>query len=252
VIPHNYHSRRHYRGINSLILGLVSQRFGYQSPAWTTYKAAASRGAQVRKGEKATHVVFWKPIKIEDKKTGEEKSTVMARMYSVFNTDQVDGIDWHMPEGEPVEVRDAIKQVVDGYPSPPSIVHSATDSAHYMPAKDRITLPMLEQFRDEQAFAETIFHELVHSTGHTTRLDRLDGISSCRGTYAKEELIAEIGATMLMQHSGVEVDMPQMASYVSGWLSALQNDETLIIKAAQAAQKAMDHILNNKPEVTDE
>jgi antirestriction protein ArdC len=249
AVPHNYHSRRSYRGINALILGLVSQRFGYQSPAWTTYKAASARGAFVRKGEKATHVVFWKPIKIEDKKTGEEKSTVMARMYSVFNTDQVDGIDWQMPEREPVEVRDAIKQVVDGYPNPPSITHSVSDQAYYMPAQDRISLPLLEQFKDEQAYAETIFHELVHSTGHTSRLDRLNGIASCRGTYAKEELVAEIGATMLMQHTGVEVDMPQMASYVGGWLKALQDDETLIIKAAQAAQKAMDHILNQSQEV---
>jgi len=251
AIPHNYHSRRSYRGINAMILGAVSQRFGYQSPAWTTYKAAAARGAFVRKGEKATHVVFWKPIKVQDKATGEEKSTVMARMYSVFNTDQVDGIDWQMPDREPVEIRDAIKQVVDGYPNPPSIIHSMSDKAYYMPAEDRITLPLLEQFKDEQAFAETIFHELVHSTGHTSRLNRLDNIAACRGTYAKEELVAEIGATMLMQHTGVEIDMPQMASYVGGWLKALQDDSTLIIKAAQAAQKAMDHILNQSQEASD-
>ena len=248
--PHNYHSRRPYRGINSLILGVVAQRAGYQSPAWTTYKAAASRGAYVRKGEKATQIVFWKPILVKDKKTDEDKSTVIARMYSVFNTDQVDGIDWQPPVFEPIEIRDAIKQVVSGYPNPPRISHEASDRAYYVPSEDRISLPLEGQFHDEQAYAETIFHEIIHSTGHSSRLGR--DLTGCRGSYAREELVAEIGASMLMQHTGVPVDMPQMASYVGGWLKALQDDESMIIKAAQQAQKGMDHVLGYKPEVTDE
>jgi antirestriction protein ArdC len=242
---HNYFSRRPYRGINTLILAITAQMCGYNSPAWTTYKKAAEHGAQVRKGEKGTPIIFWKTVDVEDKADPDKtKKIPMARTYYVFNTDQIDGIEWSAPDREPVEIRDALKQVVDNYPNPPRIEHAAGDSAHYTPATDVITLPLLEQFHDEKAFAETVLHECVHSTGHTSRLGRfIDNRVGCRGAYAKEELIAEIGASMLMQHVGIEPDMPQMASYVQGWLKALEDDETLIIKAAQAAQKAMDHIL---------
>ena len=240
---HNYYSRRPYRGINTLILSLTAMHHGYESPAWTTYKAAAERGAFVRKGEKSTKIVFWKPTKVEDKKTGEEKNILLARLYSVFNTDQVDGIDWQAPEREPVVVSEAMKMVVEAYQNPPIMEHTVSDRAFYSPARDHITLPLLDQFDSEQGLAETMFHEMVHSTGHKSRLDRLeDSRFGCEG-YAKEELIAEIGATMLMAHAGIEIDMNQPAAYVKSWLKALENDETLIIKAAQSAQKAVDHIL---------
>lgn len=247
LLPHNYFSRRPYRGINSLLLGIVGMEQGYLSPAWTTYKAAAERGAQVRKGEKGTRVVFWKIMDVEDKNTPEKMIKIpMARMYTVFNTDQIDGIDYVAPEFEPIEVRDALKQVVSNYPNPPSITHTVSDQAFYTPSTDAITLPLLEQFHDERAYAETVLHECVHSTGHTSRLNRFENNKvGCRGDYAKEELVAEIGASMLMQYVGIEPEMPQMASYVASWLRALENDETLIIKAAQAAQKAMDHIIGN-------
>lgn len=248
---HNYYSRRPYRGINSLLLGLEAQVKGYSSPAWTTYKKAAEHGAQVRKGEKATRVVFWKMLDTEDRKTGEPVRIPLARFYNVFNTDQIDGIEWVAPEREPVEVRDAIKQVVANYPNPPRIDHSVSDQAYYSPLVDSITMPLLEQFDSEERYAETIMHECTHSTGHKKRLDRFsDEPLGCRSSYAKEELVAEIGATMLMQHVGIEPDMPAMADYVKGWLSALSNDESLIIKAAQAAQKSTDHILGVDPIVT--
>lgn len=244
--PHNYFSRRPYRGINSLILDVMAGAKGYTSPAWTTYKAAAERGAQVRKGEKATRVVFWKPIKVKDKATGEDKDTVVARMYNVFNTDQIDGIDWIMPEmPEPPEVRDGVKLVVDQYPNPPAIEHRVSERAYYVPGVDKITIPLIEQFDTEHGYAETLFHELVHSTGHKSRLSRFEDGLSCRSSYAKEELVAEIGATMLMRHVGIAVDMPQMASYVASWLKALQDDHSLIVKAAQGAQKAVDHIVGS-------
>ena len=241
----NHFSRRPYRGINSLLLGLVAMEQGYASPTWTTYKAAAEHGAQVRKGEKGTRIVFWKLLDVENKLDPDKIQKIpMARMYTVFNTDQIDGIDWIAPDREPVEVRDALKQVVANYPSPPTITHTVIDKAYYAPGSDSITLPLLDQFHDEHAYAETVLHECVHSTGHSSRLNRFENDKvGCKGEYAKEELIAEIGASMLMQHVGIEPDMPQMADYVKGWLSALENDETLIIKAAQAAQKAMDHIL---------
>ena len=247
VLPHNYYSQRPYRGINPLILGVAAMEKGYQSPAWTTYKAAFQRGAQVRKGEKATHVIFWKPMLKSDEATGEEKTFLIARLYAVFNTDQIDGIDWNMPDRDPVDVPVALKQLIADYPNPPSITHTASDQAYYRPSTDSITMPLLEQFDSTQGYAETICHEMVHSTGHSSRLNRFEpGQTGHRAEYAKEELIAEIGASMLMQGIGIDVDMPQMGSYVKGWLRALQDDHSLIVKAAQAAQKAVDHITNRK------
>lgn len=239
TVPSNYYSKRPYRGINTLILGLQ----GYQSPYWTTYKAAAQRGAQVRKGEKSTKVVFWKPFEKVDKATGEKSKFLLARLYSVFNTDQIDGIDWHPVERAPVEVPDALKLVMEGYQDPPTITHAPSDRAFYRPSNDSITLPLLEQFTDTQGYAETVLHEIVHSTGHPKRCNRFEeGSIGHRQDYAKEELVAEIGASMLMQHAGIPVDMPQMGAYVQSWLRALEDDHSLIIKAAQAAQKGVDLI----------
>lgn len=243
VIPHNYYSNRAYRGINTLILGCASLAGGYQSPAWTTYKAAQQHGAQVRKGEKGTQIVFWKPMIAQDKATGEDKRILLARLYTVFNTDQVDGIDWRMPDRDPVDVPVALKQVIADYPDPPAIEHAAQDQAFYRPSTDTITLPLLEQFDGVAAYAETACHELVHSTGHPKRCNRFDEASiGHRADYAMEELVAEIGASMLMQSAGIDVDMPQIAAYVQSWLRVLEDDHSLVIKAAQRAQKAVDHI----------
>lgn len=243
TVPSNYYSKRPYRGINTLILGLTVAEKGYQSPYWTTYKAAFERGAQVRKGEKSTKIVFWKPFEKVDDSTGEKSKFLVARLYSVFNTDQIDGIDWHPIEREPVEVPDALKLVMEGYQNPPTITHAPSDRAFYRPSDDSITLPLLEQFTDTQGYAETVLHEIVHSTGHPKRCNRFEGGAiGHRQDYAKEELVAEIGASMLMQHAGIPVDMPQMGAYVQSWLRALEDDHSLIIKAAQAAQKGVDLI----------
>ena len=241
-------SKRPYRGINTLILGIEQMVHGYTSPEWTTYKAAAAAGGQVRKGEKGTHIVFWKPMKVEDKETGKEKSVLLARLYTVFCTDQIDGMDFVPPETdrEPVTVPDALAGIYHGYKNPPKLHHAEQDAAFYRPSTDTVVLPMLDQFDTVEGYAETYCHELTHSTGHTSRLARFDiGDHYNRDKYAKEELVAEIGASMLMQHAGITPNMPQMGAYVANWLKALNDDHSLIIKAAQAAQKSTDLILGN-------
>jgi antirestriction protein ArdC len=243
----NHKSKRAYRGINTLILGLEQMIHGYESPEWTTYKAASEMGGQVRKGEKGTHIVFWKPMKVEDKESGKEKSVLLARLYTVFCTDQIDGIDWVAPEpnGEPIAVPDALASIYHGYKDGPKLSHRQQDKAYYRPSTDEVVLPMLDQFSTLEGYAETYCHELTHSTGHASRLNRFEIGDNYHQQYAKEELVAEIGASMLMQQAGINPDMPQMASYVGGWLKALNNDHSLIVKAAQAAQKSCDRILGN-------
>jgi len=239
--PHNFTSKHAYRGINLLILALQ----GYESPAWMTYKAAEAAGGQVKKGEKATRIVFWKPMSKEDKDTGEDKKFLLSRIYNVFNTEQIDGVEWTPPElGEPVPVPDQLKLLVENYQNPPTFEWTASERAYYRPSTDSITLPLLEQFSTIEGYGETLTHEMVHSTGHPKRLNRFELTQNVsRETYSFEELVAEIGASMLMQQVGIVPDMPQMASYVAHWLKVLQDDETMIIKAAQKAQKAVDLII---------
>lgn len=246
IMPSNFQSKRPYRGFNTLWLSLIQQIRGYESPYWTTNKAAYKMGHYLKDGEKerASFIILWKWLEVEDKeKPGKTKKVPMLRSWDVYNTDQFESIHIDRPERVPVAVPDALQSIVDGYPNPPKITYQAQDRAYYVPARDHIFLPLLSQFDSDVAHAETLCHELTHSTGHESRLKRIDSSAfSCREDYAKEELVAEIGASMLMQHAGIDPDLPSMAGYVDSWLKALKDDEKLIISAAQRAQKAVDHI----------
>ena len=270
----NYQTKRAYRGINILLLGLAGMEKGYTSPAWTTYKGAlkslgwdgqggnagasawraANPGKGVRKDETATRIVYWGKIDKIDKTTGEDTSFFMCKMYNVFNTDQIDGIEWVTPDlGEPISVPAALSSIYENYPNAPTLTHSEQDQAFYRPSTDAISLPLIGQFATVEGYAETLCHELTHSTGHPSRLKRFEiNDKACKSDYAKEELVAEIGASMMMQAAGISVDMPAMADYIKGWLSALKDDHSLIVSAAQAAQKAMDHIMAPVAEMQEE
>lgn len=244
IMPANLHSKRPYRGFNSLWLGLIQQAHGYQSPYWTTYRAAKNAGGTIKPGEyeKSTYIILWKWLTVEDKKNpGEVRKVPMLRTWNVFNSDQWDGLDVTIPEQahrEPSGIIPWIQSTYDG----PTLRREAGDRAYYWPRKDEIVLPLPGQFLSDVAEAETAAHEYIHSTGHPDRLARMDFGWTEQQDYAKEELVAEIGAAMLMQQYGIEPDMPSMAGYVKGWLRALQDDHSLIISAAQAAQKGVDLI----------
>ena len=250
----NYYSKRPYSGMNVMLLGLASMEKGYTSPAWTTYQGASNRGAQVRGGETGTRIMKYAQIKKIDKKTGEDASFYMLKWMHVYNTEQVDGIEWVTPDlGEPISVPAALSSIYENYPNAPTLTHSEQDQAFYRPSTDAISLPLIGQFATVEGYAETLCHEMTHSTGHPSRLKRFEiNDAACKYDYAKEELVAEIGASMMMQAAGISVDMPAMADYIKGWLSALKDDHSLIVSAAQAAQKAMDHIMAPVAEMQEE
>ena len=239
---YNYSTGIAYRGVNVLMTAVSALEHGFTSPAWLTYKQAKALDGQVRQGSTGTAITVWKPWKAKDKATGEDVVKYMApRTYHIFNLDQIDGIEYEAPDlGEPVEVTDAIEQIKRAYVGRPTIEHRCQDKACYMPGIDKIMLPVLEQFDSTEGYAETLFHELVHSTGHKSRLNR-EGVG-CRGSYAREELVAELGAAMLMAEAGIQANIAAMADYVDHWHAALSRDPALIMSAAQAAQKAVDHI----------
>ena len=261
-MPRNLISGKRYRGINVLLL--ASQ--GYDSKYWLTYKQAQGHGGQVRKGQRATPIVFWKRyVKKADAVADGDASTggrviPVLRYYNVFNADQVDGlrdfpelIEEENAKGEPVDVDPipACEGIVEGFENRPVIEHGG-GRACYSPALDVVSMPERQRFESAEHYYSVLFHELTHSTGHQSRLGRLKdgGALAAFGStdYSKEELCAEMGSAFLAGMTGIDSDglIENSAAYIKGWLKALRDNPKWVVLAAAQAQKAVDHILNVK------
>ena len=240
--PRNYVSQKTYRGINVFLLSAMR----YESPCWLTFLQASRLGGTIRKGEKACPVVFWKPMKIADKESGEDKQIPLLRIYHVFNAAQCDGLKDVPPVTNEITAMKPV-EIVTHMPQPPVIQHGMA-SAFYSPHEDSIGMPLRERFDAEERYYATLFHELIHSTGHEKRLNRATlnengGFGS--DPYCKEELIAEMGGAFLCGQAEIaERTIDSSAAYLKSWLERLRNDKTLIVQAAAQAQKAADFILN--------
>jgi antirestriction protein ArdC len=242
-LPRNLVTQKPYRGINPFLLMSMS----YESPHWLTFRQAIQLGGSVKKGEKACPVVFWKPMEVTDKTSGEVEKIPLLRLYQVFNASQCEGLK-NVPavEAGPFTMTKPA-EIVAKMPQPPIIKHGMTQ-AFYSPANDTIGMPERARFDSEDGYHATLFHELVHSTGHEKRLNRAsiterNGFGS--NPYCKEELVAELGSAFLCGHAGiVDRTIDGSAAYLEGWLKQLKQDKTLIVSAAAQAQKAADFILN--------
>jgi antirestriction protein ArdC len=221
---------------------------GYSAPYWTTYRAAKKAGGNVRKGEKGTLVTFWKRIMVRDEEAeGGKRIVPILKHYRVFNLDQCDGLDAPPePETRTIDPIDAGEEVIASMPNPPKIVHGG-DRAFYRVQVDGVQLPERDDFYTPDAYYSTAFHELTHSTGHEKRLARpeiMQGVHRFGSEdYSREELVAELGASMLCGSTGIDPDIPQSASYIDSWRKALGEDKKLIVAAAGRAQRAADYIL---------
>jgi len=240
--PVNVRNGRAYRGINIFLLEMTSAFKGYSDPRWGTYKALGEVGAQVRKGEHATSVILWKPVPKKKASDDEEDSNYMLlRSYSVFNAEQADGVP-ALPKGFEHDPSERAEEIVRGYVPHGPLIQFGGSSAFYRQDDDVVGCPQMSQFKKIEGYYSTLFHELVHSTGHKSRLDRLQRTGFGSGPYAKEELVAEMGAAMLCGSVGID-NLDQSASYVKGWLRPLQEDPRFAIQAAANAQRAADLIL---------
>lgn len=203
-LPRNLISKRPYRGINVFLL--LSMH--YESPFWLTYRQATELGGNVRKGEKACPVVFWKQLAIDDDDDGEQRKIPLLRFYYVFNVAQCEGLKT-LPSPTDIAANGLTKpaEIVERMPQCPAIKHGMT-KGFYAPSEDFVGMPNLERFATESGYFATLFHELIHSTGHASRLNRStimesDGFGS--NPYCKEELIAEMGAAFLCgRHCGTD------------------------------------------------
>ena len=244
-MPRNLVTQKPYRGINPFVL----MSMGYESPNWLTYRQAVQLGGNVKKGEKGCPVVFWKQLQVTDEESGELEKIPFLRVYNVFNVAQCEKLKNVPVADESAFVVTEAAEIVANMPQPPAIQHGMT-KAYYAPRNDTVGMPEPKCFKTEDGYHATLFHELVHSTGHEKRLKR-QSITERNGfgsdPYCKEELVAELGSAFLCGQAGIaERTIDSSAGYIENWLKQLKNDKTLIVYAAAQAQKAADFILNRK------
>jgi len=269
AFPRNAVTKRHYRGINVFILG--SQSYG--SPYWLTYREALALGGHVKAGEHGSPIVFWKWLSRGIEKPDgsiNEKHFPMLRYYTVFNAEQTEGCrlpvdtkDGAMPEPtfNPI---DACEAIYADMPNRPRLEHGATAAitrghrleAYYSTGSDTVVMPRREAFDSPEFYYSVFFHELTHATGAVHRLNRptlRQAVKFGDTNYSKEEMVAEMGASFLAGHTGIEqVTLPNSAAYLDSWIRVLKGDAKLVIVAAAAAQKASDYIVNRQTETAQE
>jgi antirestriction protein ArdC len=246
-LPRNLVSKRPYRGINVFLLLSMM----YESPFWLTFNQANQLGGHIRQGEKACPIIFWKSTKVENKDTGAPEKIRFLRFYYVFNLAQCEMPKDTPPLSDQLATVTKPGEILDHMPKRPLIRHGM-HCAFYSPPADVVGMPFPDRFTNAEAYYSTLFHELIHSTGHGSRLDR-PTLSQKAGygsdPYCKEELIAELGAAFLCGHADIaERTVDNSAAYVKGWLGRLKSDHKLIVQAAAQAQAAADFILGTKSE----
>ena len=246
--PKSLVSGRDYRGINTFLLA----QGGYESPYWLTYKQAVGRGGNVRRGEKGMPCIYWNWFEKKDSETGEIANIPFLKYYTVFNVSQCDQVPSPKIETatHPHSPIDACEQVIAGMPNPPETRHGTT-GASYSPLEDMIRLPSKESFHNPEFYYSSRFHEMVHATGHESRLARsgiVDTANFASDPYCREELVAEMGSAFLSGYTGIEnIVIDNSAAYIDSWLGRLNQDNKLVVTAGAQAQKAADYVLGNKP-----
>jgi len=254
ALPRSLASGREYRGVNLLTLGAC----GYASRYWLTYREAQRLGGHVRRGERATPVVYWKWRTAEElshrrEQTGKaDPAPCVPFASAVFNLEQVEGVARpadDLPPASPNRLQ-TVEQMLALTPVKPEIVHQRAGGPAYLPGPDRIILPHLGQFENADHYYAGLLHEMTHASGHPRRLNRFpDAQRDALEPYSFEELVAEFGAAFLCAFAGIRNPLNDalQASYIENWARVLRQDQRLIVRAAGAAQRAVDYIRGKTP-----
>lgn len=243
-----------YNRISKKPYSLINQMMLKHTGEYATFKQWSDLGGHIRKGEKSEIVVFWKILDKEetnpDAGEKEVQKIPMLRYYNVFHISQVEGVkplEQPFTEVEPIEEAD---KIITDYITRENISFEecASNEAYYSPSRDAVVVPMKEQYKLINEYYSTTFHELTHSTGHKSRLDRLQtGAVAAFGseTYSKEELVAEIGSASIMNMLGIETakTFRNSAAYIQSWIKVLKNDSKFIVSTSSKAEKAVNYIL---------
>jgi len=254
-----------YRGTNVLMCQTQAMIEGFGDPRWITKKECLKRGGRIKEDQFKNNVLIihwsWRHRKkeVEDEETGEKEiehySYPSVSFHAEWNVAQCEGLElkaFELP-GKDLETVEEAQSIVDTYcqAKGPSIQYGEGYNPVYYPSKDRVCCPPLESFHNEMEFYLAQFHECAHSTGHPKRLHRFETGAAFNPfgskDYGKEELVAEIAASMLCDHVGLDAShINSTASYLKGWLKRINEEITLLPWAAQEAQKAVDLILNGQ------
>ena len=246
-------SKKPYSFINQMMLKHRGE--------YATFKQWTDLGGKIKKGEKSEIVVFWKMLQVENKKEKDENGRFkmdyipMLRYINVFHISQVEGVEPLEKPFKDVELIDEADKIINDYIDREGIHFSEEPSnrAYYNRLLDEVVVPMKEQFKLINEYYSTTFHELTHSTGHKNRLNRFSEKSLVRfgdSDYSKEELVAEIGASAMLNILGIETEKTfrNSTAYIQSWLTALKNDKKMIVSASGKAQKAVEYILGTNVE----
>lgn len=246
----NIVSGKAYRGSNVFMTAIQ----GFGSPFWATRKQIKEAGGTIKKQADGKNVPYT-PIILWVFPTPEQKAAgrfPFVKFYQVWNVEQTEGLEalaaskLEKAEGEPVNPIEAAQAIVDGFHGKPDIRHGDS-RAYYTPGTDTISMPDMQAFESAEAYYSTLFHELAHSTGHRTRLNR-DGVVNvarfASHDYSEEELIAEMSAGMVAGHAGIDTPetVENSAAYLDHWLTKLKREPKMLTKAGGEAQKAADLI----------
>jgi antirestriction protein ArdC len=250
------HNGKPYSGINTLMLWVTAIEKGYSAPIWMTYKQAQELGAQVKKGEHGSLVVYANTLTRTEtnEKTGEDEEIEIPYIkgYTVFNVEQIDGLPAHYyARIEAPHLSDAQRHAkLDAFfAATKADIRHGGNRAFYAIEPDFIQMPPFESFHDPESYYATLAHEQTHWTRHPSRLARDMGRKKWGDAgYAMEELVAEIGSAFLCAELGLTPEIrDDHAAYIASWLTVLKDDKKAIFTAASHAQKAADFLLNLQP-----
>jgi antirestriction protein ArdC len=249
------HNGQPYNGINILMLWSAAVSSGYSAPIWMTFRQARELGGHVRKGEKGELVVYANTItRTEiDEDTGDESEHTIPFLkgYTVFNVEQIDGLPAQYTRlAEPV--LDPVERIAHAerfFAGTQASIRHGGDRAYYALSSDTIQMPPFEAFRDAESYYATLAHETTHWTRHPSRLERDFGRKRWGDEgYAREELVAELGAAFLSADLGITPEVREdHSAYIASWLQVLKGDKRAIFQAAAHAQRAVDFLHNLQP-----
>lgn len=261
-MPRNAISKRPYHGVNVWMLAFS----GYSSPYWATFNQIKSKGGHVNAGEKGTQIYFYKmfskmivdekgkPV-LDEKGNKQFQKFPMLKVSYVFNLDQCEGFT--LPKREKTvknanEKLEICESIWANYANRPTLTHGG-DRAFYRSSEDMIRMPEMETFKNSESYYATFFHEMGHSTGHTTRLNRELGNKFGSDKYGREELVAEFSSSYLCAVAGIEKEIfENSVAYIQNWKDAIKADPAMVMVSASKAQKAADLILGTKEEEEEE
>ena len=266
-IPFNAKTQKEYKGFNALYLSILQSFKGYNDPRWLTFNQVKELGGYVKSGAKSSPIFFYCPYDNKEKKEFDEKSlenlpaeerkeyidknvSYIKKFYQVFNAEQCTGLPEYvkskMTEEDHAKQNEKIEEIIANSAAP--INYDGGNNAYYNSSKDSIHIPKIKDFKTMQDYYATALHEIAHSTGHSSRLDR--DLSGGFGSekYAVEELRAELASVFMQMEFGFTLEgkhIQNHSAYLSSWLKAIKEDKNIFFAAVKDAEKITNYVAEN-------